>query len=165
MPSPNQEQEPDPDPEQEDPPSRACSNVNAKSAYDWMCYFKARYWEIKGRAYGQGTADAKALANFGDLLDSLPTEQRAEDWLARDRIVTEFLSRTDHKTVGSGWPFCFFATDFRGLSMPSEKRPSPEVRQSFSPPRAQYEVLKPESAEEAAARRKTWAEAGKASRS
>lgn len=157
------------DPEGRDPGGNAgCNGVtgpSCKTSYDWLSYFRVRYWEIRGRQYGQGTSDAKALGNFGDLLNSLPTDQRAEDWLARDRIVSEFLGKSDARTVSAGWSFSFFVQDFRGLAMPPEKRPNPEVRQSFQPPRAQYETLKPESAEEAAARRKTWAEAGKAIRS
>jgi hypothetical protein len=108
----------DPDPE------RAHSNVNAKSADDWLSYFRQKYWEAKGRQYGQGSADAKALGNFGDLLGSLPLDQRVADWLDRERIVTEFLTRSDARTVGAGWPFCFFTTDFRGLAMPPERRPA-----------------------------------------
>jgi hypothetical protein len=135
MPSPNQEQEPEQDPEQEDLSLRdpGTQNVNCKSAYDWMAYFKAKYWETKGRQYGQGSADAKALASFGDLLASLPVDQRATDWLARERIVIEFLSRTDPKTVQDGWPFCFFANVFRGLALPPEKRPKIDAKPTQRP--------------------------------
>jgi hypothetical protein len=113
------------------PPPAAPVNVNAKSAYDWLAYFRVRYWEIRKRQYGQGSADAKALANFADLLESLPAGQRASDWLDRDRIVTEFLNRADARTVKSGWPFCFFATDFRGLATPPGQRPQQPSPPSF----------------------------------
>jgi len=100
------------------------SLARPKSAHDWLEFFKVRWREKhQGRHYGKGIADAKALGNFGDLLASLPTDQRASDWESRERIVAEFLARTDTRTVGAGWPFCFFATDFRGLAMPPDKRP------------------------------------------
>jgi len=101
----------------------------SKTAYDWLEFFKVRHREKTGRFYGQGTADATALANFADLLASLPPDQRAADWDARERIVAEFLARTDSKTVQDGWPFCFFTTNFRGLAMPPDKRPAPEQPQ------------------------------------
>jgi hypothetical protein len=128
-PSPNQEQDQEQEQEELSVGSQEIRNVNAKSAYDWLAFFKAKYWESKGRQYGQGTADAKALVNFSELLESLPIEQRAADWLARERIVAEFLSRTDPKTVQDGWPFCFFANVFRGLALPPDKRPKQETRQ------------------------------------
>ena len=162
MPSPNQEQDPEPEQEQEDPPSRAL-NVNAKSAHDWLAYFKAKYWEIRGRQYGQGTADAKALGNFGDLLASLPVDQRAADWLARERIVAEFLNRSDARTVSAGWPFCFFATDFRGLALPPDKRPKPEPRPGFQRQPSQVIYAEPhvDTDAELEASRRSWDE-GKA---
>jgi hypothetical protein len=119
----------DPDPELGDLSPRreresVSVNVSAnKTSHDWLSYFQVKYWEIRGRQYGRGTSDAKALGNFGELLDSLPVEQRAADWQARERIVTEFLQRSDARTVQAGWPFSFFATDFRGLALPPDKRP------------------------------------------
>ena len=140
MPSANQDQDQDQDlisPSARDPGTPdmgadlgavPCTGPSSKTAYDWLSFFQAQYWAIRKRQYGQGTADMKALANFGDLLASLPPEQRAADWLARERIVTEFLNRTDPRTVAAGWPFCFFATDFRGLAVPPSERPKPDLR-------------------------------------
>jgi hypothetical protein len=120
MPSPNQEQDPDPEPEDLSLRAPEIQNVNAKSAYDKM--------------YGQGSSDSKALGNFSTLLASLPVEQRASDWLARERIVGEFLARTDPKTVQDGWPFCFFTNVFRGLALPPDKRPKAEARPPIQRP-------------------------------
>ena len=136
LPDPSKPEIRDQDQEQEFPPSRdpGTTGTKPKTAHDWLSYFGVKYWEIRKRQYGRGTGDAKAMGNFGELLDSLPPEQRAADWLDRERIVTEFLNRSDARTVSAGWPFCFFATDFRGLALPPDKRPKPEPRQSFQRP-------------------------------
>jgi hypothetical protein len=146
---------------QEDPPSRdpGTTGTKTKTAHDWLTYFGVKYWEIRKRQYGRGTADAKAMSNFGDLLDSLPVEQRAADWEDRERIVTEFLNRSDARTVSAGWPFCFFATDFRGLAMPADKRPNPDANHSGFrlPPQAAYETLPPPNPAAELERRKRFA--------
>ena len=111
-----------------DPDPARSIGPTSKSAYDWLAYFQTQYWIIRKRQYGQGTADMTAMGNFGDLLASLPPEQRAADWLARERIIAEFLNRTDPRTVTAGWPFAFFATDFRGLAVPPSERPKPDLR-------------------------------------
>jgi hypothetical protein len=97
--------------------------VTTKTAHDWLSYFQATYWSTIGRQYGQGSGDAKSVANLADLLETLPPQQRVEDWNDRERIVGEFLKRDDVRTVRSGHPFAFFVTDFRGLAMPLAKRP------------------------------------------
>src|ERR1039458_10119045 len=96
-------------------------NVNAKSADDWYRFFGVKYWEKVGKQYGRGENDAKTIGKFHELLESLPVEQRAADWLARDRIVRRFLARTAARTVQAGWSFAFFAQDFRGLALPPAK--------------------------------------------
>jgi hypothetical protein len=127
-PSPNQEQDQEQDQEQEHiPPSagaQARSNVNAKSANDWYALFCKKQWEKFGRQYGQGESDAKATGKLHDLLESLPLDQRAGDWINRERIVEEFLARSEPKTVSAGWSFSFFVNDFRGLAIPPDKRPA-----------------------------------------
>ena len=138
------------------------SNVNVKSAHDWYSYFASRYWEKAGKQYGRGESDAKALGAFGTLLDSLPQEQRAEDWLSKERIIGEFLARDDRRTVANGWSFSWFVQDFRGLAIPPDKRPKAEARNPFQQPRAQYPTLQPDTPEHEAARRKTWSDAEKA---
>jgi hypothetical protein len=107
------------------------SQPRAKSSHDWLSYFKPRYWEIRGRQYGQGEADAKACGRLAELLDSLPVEERAEDWEARERIVAEFLARSDQRTQEAGWSFAFFASSFNGLRIPPERRPKPETSSRF----------------------------------
>ena len=128
MPSPNQD--PDPDPEQDDLSLSACevSNVNAKSAHDWLTYFNARYWSKMGKQRGC-SSDAKASANLQDQLDKQSASERAEDWLARERIVDEFLASPDPATARAGWKFAFFVSSFDGLRIPPDKRPKPEPRQ------------------------------------
>jgi hypothetical protein len=103
------------------------SNPCAKSAHDWLSFFAARHREKTGKFYGQSSADAKASGNLADMLASLPFTQRAEDWEQRERMVAEFLSRTDPRTVAAGWPFAFFANDFRALAIPPERRPKPRA--------------------------------------
>jgi hypothetical protein len=112
--------------------------VDHKTAYDWLCFFKIQHRDKMGREYGQGKADAVALGNLGDLLTSLPSDQRAEDWSSRERMVAEFLNRTDHKTRTAGWPFCFFTTDFRALAIPPHKRPLPAPGRNSDPSRGHY---------------------------
>jgi hypothetical protein len=112
--------------EEGDPGGNAgCNSVSpsppVKTAYDWLTYFQTRYWELKGRQYGKGASDAKAMGAFGDLLDSMPAEQRASDWLAKERIVEEFLARDEKRTVAAGWSFSFFVQDFRGLALGGSK--------------------------------------------
>lgn len=110
--------------------ARAGSNGDAKAPepHHWLSYFKAQYHRTKSRQYGQGEADAKALARLGDLMGTTGAEQCAADWESRERIVGEFLASTDARTVQAGWPFAFFAANFRGLALPPEKRPKPPVR-------------------------------------
>ncbi len=121
------------------------SNGRAKSAHDWIEFFKVRYREKTGQFYGHGAVDGKAEGNLGDLLTTLPGPQRAEDWEARERIVGEFLARTDPRTVSAGWPFAFFVTDFRALAIPPEKRPKARGVGS-NPPMSIDQILKAESA-------------------
>ena len=99
------------------------SNGCAKSAHDWYEFFKARWWEVKGRQYGQGSADAKGEGRLHEVLESLSEVERAEDWEARKRMVAEFLDKDDQRTVEAGWSFAFFVTVFNGLRVPPEKRP------------------------------------------
>lgn len=87
--------------------------------------------------YGQGEADAKACARLGEYLDTLPAEQRAADWEARERIVGEFLASTEPRTVATGWPFAFFASQFRGLAIPAEQRPK-SINGKPAPMQARY---------------------------
>lgn len=105
--------------------SCACarSNEDAKTAHDWLTYFNARFFASKGRQRGC-SSDAKATANLADLLAALPDTERAEDWEARERIVDEFLARTDQRTVEAGWKFAFFVASFDGLRLPPDKRPT-----------------------------------------
>lgn len=133
------------------------SNPRAKSAHDWLEFFKARHRDKTGRFYGQGKADMAALGSLGDLLASLPDDQRSLDWDARERIVSEFLARSDKRTIDAGWPFCFFATDFRGLALPPDKRPRPDQR-TGQPAQAHYEFLEVETDAEQAERRRKFAE-------
>lgn len=144
--------DPDPDPDLpsslsvSDPdPERARSNKNAKkvpSACDWLSFFKSKYWPKIGQQYGQGISDSKALGNLGDLLTSLPEEQRLADWDHRDRIVDEFLSRSDPKIISAGWCFTFFVTDFRALAIDPNRRPKAPVQQRpGQQPQARYSKL------------------------
>ena len=111
------------EPEENSLRARARSNGGAKTAHDWLTFFGSKYWEKTGRPYGRGGSDSKALASLADLLTSLPDEQRDEDWNARDRIVDEFLARSDPRTTSAGWSFSFFANDFRALALPPDQRP------------------------------------------
>lgn len=163
-PNQDQDQEQDQEQEREREPSLP-GNVNVKSAYDWLTYFQARYWELKGRQYGRGESDARALGALGTLLGSLPNEQRAGDWEARARIVEEFLASSDARTVSNGWSFSFFVSSFRGLAIPPEKRPKPEIRRVDLPAKVNYELRKPEPKSVEDARRKTWEDADKAGES
>jgi hypothetical protein len=131
------------DPDQTHDPSS--TTTVTKGATDWLSYFTSKYFVAHGRQYGQGEGDSKATGKLHDLLESLPDEQRAADWAVRERMVTEFLCRTDPRTVGTGWSFSFFVQDFRGLAIPPEKRPKPEPRPNgYDRPMRQaiYPVLK-----------------------
>jgi len=155
-PSPNQEQEQEQ--EQEISLSSALVNVNAKSAHDWLCYFNARFWSKKGKQRGC-SSDAKATANLQDQLNIQSEQERAEDWIARERIVDEFLDNPDPATARSGWKFAFFVSSFDGLRIPPSRRPKPAPAQSpYQRPQVVYSELKGESAAEVEARRKRWAE-------
>ncbi len=107
--------------------TRAGSNgdANLPTASQWQSYFSARHREKTGRWYGQGEADAKAIARLADLFDGAPPDQLRADWDARERIVGEFLASADPKTVEADWSFSFFVARFRGLALPPEKRPKP----------------------------------------
>jgi hypothetical protein len=98
------------------------------TAFDWSALFSAKYFVARGQPYGRGEADAKAEGRFCAYLESLPAEQRVSDWDARIRIVTEFLTSTSPATVSAGWSFSFFVAQFRGLSIPPERRPKPAPR-------------------------------------
>jgi hypothetical protein len=104
--------------------------------HDWYEFFKARWWEVKGRQYGQGTADAKGAGRLHEVLESLPLAERAADWDARERMVAEFLAKGDPATAGAGWSFAFFVSTFNGLRIPPEKRP--RVRRPGQPEEAKY---------------------------
>ena len=104
------------------------SKLGAKSAHDWYEFFKAKWWQARGRQYGQGEADAKGEGRLHDVLQSLPPAERAADWDARERMVAEFLAKGDPRTAGAGWSFSFFVSEFNGLRIPAEKRPKPEPR-------------------------------------
>ena len=106
-------------------PASDQSKPDAKSSHDWYEFFKARWWEVKGRQYGQGTADAKGAGRLHEVLESLPLAERAADWEARERMVSEFLASGDPRTTRAGWSFSFFASEFNGLRIPPEKRPKP----------------------------------------
>ena len=122
----------------EDPDTNGVGNgVTHKSANDWLMYFQAKYFVAHGRQYGQGEGDAKATGKLADLLDSLPLDQRSVDWDARERMVTEFLCRTDPRTVATGWSFSFFVQDFRGLAMPRSNRPPETDRFTGKPKKMQ----------------------------
>jgi hypothetical protein len=98
------------------------SNQRAKSAYDWLSCFNARFFASKGKQRGSA-ADAKATANLQDQLNHQSPGERAEDWGSRERIVDEFLSREDRRTVEAGWQFAFFVSSFDGLRISPDKRP------------------------------------------
>lgn len=120
-----------PDKSEESPPASArdprlldgSTDNGAKTAHDWLTYFNARFFAAKGRQRGC-SSDAKATANLADLLAALPDTERAEDWDARERIVDEFLARTDQRTAEAGWKFAFFVASFDGLRLPPDKRPT-----------------------------------------
>jgi hypothetical protein len=57
------------------------------------------------------------MGSLGELLDSMPNEQRQADWERRDRIVKDFLASDDQRTARAGWPFSFFVAAFRGLAL------------------------------------------------
>lgn len=95
-----------------------------KNAYSWRSFFASRWWQKRGRQYGQGEADARACGRLDEFLSSLPDEERAKDWEQRERMVSEFLNRADRPTVESGWSFSFFASGFQGLRIPESERPA-----------------------------------------
>lgn len=103
------------------------------AAYDWLCFFKSKHREKTGRDYGKGEQDSKALGRLADLLGSFPEQQRLDDWGVRERIVIEFLSRNDSKTISAGWSFAFFVTDFGALAIDPSKRPKREKRRPGQP--------------------------------
>jgi hypothetical protein len=117
-------------------PASDQSNGHAKSAHDWYEFFKARWWEVKGRQYGQGTADAKGEGRLHEVLEGLLADDRAADWDARERMVGEFLSKADQRTIDAGWSFSFFVSVFNGLRIPPEQRP--RVRRPGQPEEAKY---------------------------
>ena len=133
-------QDPDPlssplvasDPDQ----TRAKSNECAKSAHDWLCYFNARYWQVRGKQRGC-VSDAKATANLQDQLDKQGEVERAADWEARERIVDEFLARGDPRTVEAGHKFAFFVSSFDGLRVPPDQRPK-AINGKPAPMQARY---------------------------
>lgn len=114
------------------------SNPRAKSAHDWLSSFSAKYWPAKGRPYGQGESDSKACARLAEYLETLPADQRAADWEARERMIAEFFASTDRATVGAGWPFAFFVSAFRGLAIPPEQRPKVTPAGKPAPMQARY---------------------------
>ena len=105
--------------------ARAKSNLDAKTGHDWLCYFNARFFQVRGKQRGCAS-DAKASATLGDALAAQPEAERAEDWGARERIVDEFLARADRATQEAGWKFAFFVASFDGLRIPPAKRPKPQ---------------------------------------
>lgn len=108
------------------------SNSCAKTGYDWLSYFNARYFQVRGKQRGCAS-DAKASANLGDLLVAQPEAERSEDWGARERIVDEFLARADRATQEAGWKFAFFVASFDGLRIAPEKRPKQKPGQQQGP--------------------------------
>lgn len=123
-------------------PERACSNEDATptpAAIEWFNVFKAR-WRVsrKGKFYGRGEGDMKALGNLAGMLASVPPEQRIAEWSDRERMIDEFLASTDPKTVSSGFSFSFFVTAFRGLAIPPEQRPKPTANGKPAPMQARY---------------------------
>lgn len=110
------------------------------SAHDWLFLFGVRWKQkLNGKEYGQGESDAKACGRFGELLASFPDSQRLEDWAARERVISEFLSSTDKATVAAGWPFSFFTAAFRGLTIPPALRPKADQRNGKpAPAQARY---------------------------
>lgn len=103
---------------------RAREGELGASAHDWLSFFASRWWEARGRQYGQGEADARAAARMGEVLATLPATERTADWEARGRMVEEFLSRSDKATREAGWSFAFFVAGFNGLRIPESERPS-----------------------------------------
>jgi len=112
------------------------SNECAKSAHDWLCYFNARYWQVRGKQRGC-SSDAKATANLQDQLDKQGEVERAADWEARERIVDEFLARGDPRTVEAGHKFAFFVSSFDGLRVPPDQRPK-SINGKPAPMQARY---------------------------
>ena len=117
-------------------PSATTPTTAPHTAHDWLVFFSARHREKTGRFYGQGEADARAVARLGDLFAGAPETQLSADWAARERIVGEFLASNDPATVKVGWSFAFFAAQFQGLAIPPEQRPAiskPGRRQPAAP--------------------------------
>lgn len=155
-PSPIQEPDPEPDPEtvsltargDDDGRSSGCETSGQgecpqKTAYDWRSFFASRWWQKRGRQYGQGEADAKASARLDEFLGSLPADERAKDWEARERMVQEFLGRSDRATTESGWSFSFFASGFQGLRIPPGERPAPQAQTGNRQPQPRANWGKP----------------------
>lgn len=114
----------------------ARSNPEAKTAFDWLAFFRAKYLERWGRHYGEGEVDGRAQGRLAELLDSLPPKQRIADWERRAEIIAEFFGKTDQATRGAGWSFAFFVAAFNGLTLgpPGGRSGSGAVPRGLSEP-------------------------------
>lgn len=119
-------------PDSPSPPARACSNSPAKEpeAHDWLTYYNARFFAVRGKQRGGGEADSRATSRLADQLHTQSLDEAAKDWESRERIVDEFLARADQRTVEAGHPFAFFVASFDGLRVPPERRPKQPARAS-----------------------------------
>ena len=96
--------------------------------YEWLRSFQIAHRNKFERDYGHGEQDARATSKLSDLLDSMPSKERASDWERRREMLAEFFGRTDARTQDAGWSFAFFVQDFRALAIPADKRPKPQER-------------------------------------
>ena len=114
---------PSPSPSQEEkaPPAPAIPG-GTWSAWDWLNRF-SRQWSGKYQrlTYGQGDEDAKAIRNLGELLESLPFDERVAAQLLAPEMIAEYLADESPGRVKARHPWKWFVEGFNGFRAPKAK--------------------------------------------
>lgn len=92
------------------------------SAWDWLNRF-SRQWSGKYQrlTYGQGDEDAKAIRNLGELLESLPFDERVSAQLLAPEMIAEYLADESPGRVRARHPWKWFVEGFNGFRAPKVK--------------------------------------------
>lgn len=89
------------------------------SAWDWFSRF-SRLWSGKYQrlTYGQGEGDSKAISQLGDVLGSLPFDERVAAQLLATEMIAEYLADESPGRVRARHPWKWFVEGFNGFRAP-----------------------------------------------
>ncbi len=86
------------------------------SSHDWLSLFK-RMWGVRYNrlTYGQGTEDARATGDFGDMLSGLPDAERLEAQIRAAAMISAYLADDSPGRVKASHPWKWFVAGFNAL--------------------------------------------------